>query len=81
MEFWDSIYSVVVKYSKVTVMVGQNRYSSCESQANFTHSNASVTIGFYVLHFQPVTQNLCIRPSFSPVHLVSPNSVLVFRTQ
>ena len=24
---WYSIYSVAVKYSKVTVMVGQNRYS------------------------------------------------------
>ena len=32
---WYSIYSVVVKYSKVTVMVGQNRYSKLRIPSQF----------------------------------------------
>ena len=35
--FWYSIYSAVVKYSKVTAMIGQKDNPSCESQANLTH--------------------------------------------
>ena len=31
---WYSIYSVVVKFSKVTVMVGQNRYSKLKDTEN-----------------------------------------------
>ena len=41
---WYSIYSVVVKYSKVMVVVGENRYSKLRSQANVTHSNISCNI-------------------------------------
>ena len=45
---WYSIYSVVVKYSKVTVMVGQNRYFKMRILSH-PHTQTEVCPSFFLI--------------------------------